>query len=66
MATSRNKPAAKPAKPTSRATTEVEVVEESPGMGWEAGVAIITAIALVVAILLVDHGMGPLGGGVFF
>lgn len=67
MATSRNKPApkgAKAAKPAAKATTEVEVVEEGPGLGWETGVAIITTVALIVAIVLIESGMKPFGGGV--
>jgi hypothetical protein len=66
MATSRNKPAPKGAKApraSAQATTEVEVVEESAGFGWETGVAIITTVALILAIVLVESGMAPFGGG---
>ena len=37
---------------------EVEVVEESAGMGVEAGVSIMTCIVLLVAILMVDYDRG--------
>ena len=47
-------------------TTEVEVVEEQPGMGWETGVAIVTGILILVAILITDWGMGKHGGGGIF
>ncbi len=61
-------------KTSSRATTskttevaEVDIVEEAPGMGWESGVAIITALMLLVAILLVDYQLGrDYGAGAFF
>jgi hypothetical protein len=46
---------------------EVEVVEESKGMGWEGGVAIITTILLLVAILMTDYDLGKhYGTGMFF
>ena len=49
------------------ATTEVEVVEEKRGMGWEGGVAIITTIVLLVAILCIDYDLGnKYGTGMFF
>ncbi len=55
---------------TSKRATEiddVEVVEEAPGMSWESGVAIITAVMLLIAILLVDYQMGrDYAAGVFF
>lgn len=58
----------KPAKGDNRAaTSEVEVVEEKKGMGWEGGVAIITTILLVIAILCVDKDLGAkFGQGTFF
>ena len=45
---------------------EVEVVEESAGMGWEGGVAIVTTLILLVAWLLVDKQLGIYDSGVFF
>ena len=37
---------------------EIEVVEESAGMGVEAGVGIVTFIVLLVALLMVDYDRG--------
>jgi hypothetical protein len=58
----------KPGKGDKRvATTEVEVIEEKKGMGWEGGVAVITMIVLLVAILCVDYDLGhKYGRGMFF
>ena len=50
-----------------QASAEVEVVEEKKGMGWEGGVAIVTTILLVVAVLCVDYDLGAkYGAGMFF
>jgi hypothetical protein len=59
--------AAKPTKAEKRQTSaEVEVVEEKQGMGWEGGVAIVTAIVLVVAVLCVAYDLGQTyGQGIF-
>lgn len=49
------------------AAVEVEVVEEKKGMGWEGGVAIVTTILLLVAVLCVDWDLGhKYGQGMFF
>jgi len=46
---------------------EVEVVEEKKGMGWEGGVAIVTTILLLIAVLCVDWDLGhKYGEGMFF
>jgi len=58
--------AAKSAKPAAKATTEVEIVEESKPAGMEAGVAIVTTLALIAAILVVDYGLSGYGAGMFF
>ena len=51
----------------SRPRTEVEVVEEGAGPGWETGVAILTGILILVAILIVDFGLGRnYDAGIFF
>jgi hypothetical protein len=61
--TSRKGAAAKAESPV----TEVDIVEEAPGMGWEGAVAVLTALMLFVAIILVDYSMGrDYGTGVFF
>ncbi len=44
----------------------VEVVEDTPGMGFEAGVAIATSVILVAAILFLDKLLGQFGKGLFF
>ena len=47
-------------------TTDVEVVEESSGIGFEGGVAIVTTLLLIGAIVMVDYELGPLGKALFF
>jgi len=47
-------------------TTEVEIVDESSGLGFDGGVAIVTALILIAAFLMVDHELGALGSGMFF
>jgi hypothetical protein len=62
----RAKPAKAPRERKGR-TTEVEVVEEQPGLGWETGVAILTGILILVAILITDWGLGKYSdAGIFF
>ena len=46
--------------------TEVEVVEEQAGAGWETGVAILTGFLLLVAILVVDYNLGQNDSGLLF
>lgn len=46
--------------------TEVEIVEEDSGPGWETGVAILTALLILAAILITDYGLGFSGEGIFF
>ncbi|MAE27654.1 MAG: hypothetical protein QF724_01940 [Planctomycetota bacterium] len=51
----------------SKPAAEVEVVEEGGGMGIDDGIAIITTIVLLVAVLLVDYELGTnYGEGMFF
>ena len=46
---------------------EVEVVSEESGMGFEAGLAIITAVILFAAVLMVDYDRGTnYGEGMLF
>lgn len=46
---------------------EVEVVEEGRGATWEAGVAVATFLALLVALILLDKFRGgSYGDGVLF
>jgi len=45
---------------------EVEVVEEGGGAGIDAGIAIMTCIMLVVAILFVDAHLARYDAGMFF
>ena len=54
------------AKSARSSPAEVEVVEESAGMGWEGGVAIVTTLILLVSWLLVDKQLGIYDSGVFF
>lgn len=49
------------------APVQVDVVEEQKGMGWEGGVAIVTTLLLIAAILVTDYELGThYGAGVFF
>jgi hypothetical protein len=48
------------------AVVEVEVVEESGGSGIDAGIAVMTSILLLVAILFVDAHLARYGKGMFF
>ena len=45
---------------------EVEVVEEGGGSGIDAGVAVMTFILLLVAILFVDAHLARYDAGMFF
>lgn len=47
-------------------TSEVEVVEEAPGMGLDAGIAVFTSLVLVAAIVLVDKLMSQFDKGFLF
>lgn len=50
-------------------TSDVDVapvVEERGGMSWQDGVAIVTTIALLAAILVADKAMSGYGAGKFF
>ena len=50
-----------------RTTSEVEVVEEKKGMGWEGGVAVFTTLVLLAACLCVDYDLGhKFNEGMFF
>ena len=53
-------------KPAASSTASVEVVEEGGGETPEAGIAIVTTIALFIAILLVDALNGRFDAGMFF
>jgi len=58
-----------PARATakSKKSAEVEVAaEDAPGMGIDAGLAILTSIVLVAAVILVDALMGKIDKGIFF
>jgi hypothetical protein len=63
---------AKSTRLTRRTTTQqvevgdAAVVEEKKSEGFEAGIAILTAVILIVAILVLDHELGPLNSGIFF
>ena len=53
--------------PRSKPAAEIEVVEEGGGMGIDDGIAIITTIVLLVAVLLVDYELGTnYGEGMVF
>ena len=48
------------------AVTEVDVVEERGGEGIDTGIAVITGILLLLAILFVDAHLGRYDSGMFF
>ena len=53
-------------KAPATASAEVEVVEEAGGPGIDAGIAVVTTLVLLAAILFVDAHLGRYGGGMFF
>ena len=54
-------------KKAAPAAAEVEVVEESKGLGIDDGIAIITGILILGAFLMTDHFRGTkYGDGMFF
>ena len=76
MASSRPRQSGAPVRrATSRTTTttrrvaaeDVEVVEETGGMGLDAGIGIVTCLLLVIALVLVDYEMGKhMAAGILF
>lgn len=63
---SKGKPEPKKAPKERKPRTEVEVVDEQAGAGWETGVAILTGFLLLVAILVVDYNLGQNDSGLLF
>ena len=59
----RGQPARAAAKSKKTASTEVEVAEDAPGLGVDAGIAI---VVLIGALVLVDMIQGKNGDGIFF
>jgi len=62
----RGQPARAAAKSKKAASAEVEVAEDAPGMGIDAGIAILTSVVLIGALVLVDMIQGKNGDGIFF
>ena len=67
MARSRSRAGSRQMKATSRkrspaADNQVEVVEEAEGLGMESGIAVVTAVILLVAWGFVDYALGTLYG----
>ena len=62
----RGQPARAAAKSKKAATADVGVAEEAPGIGLEAGIAILTCVVLIGALALVDMIQGKNGDGIFF
>jgi hypothetical protein len=54
------------AKSRRTSTSDVEVLEEAPGLGLDAGIAVLTSVVLLAAIVLVDMLMGRIDKGFFF
>jgi hypothetical protein len=69
-ATPRRAGAAAPARAAAKsrkvASSDVEVVEEAPGLGIDAGMAIFTSLVLVAAVVLIDMMQGKNGDGMLF
>ena len=61
----RGAPARAAAKSKKAASGGVEVVEDAPGLGIDAGLAILTSIVLVAAIVLIDMMQAKNGDGIF-
>jgi hypothetical protein len=60
----RGQPARAAAKSKKSASAEVAVGDDKPGIGIETGMAILTAILLLGAIVLVDKMQGLNGDGI--
>lgn len=66
-ATSRGPTRSQSRKAPAPAVAEVEVVEEEGGLGLEDGIIVLTTLALLVAIILIEsHLVGVYGSGVIF
>lgn len=59
-------PARAAAKSKRASSSDVEVVEEAPGLGTDAGIAVMTSVVLVIALVLLDMMQGKNGDGLFF
>jgi hypothetical protein len=62
----RGQPARAAAKSKKAATAEVESTEDAPGIGIESGLTLLTLVALIAALLLVDMIQAKNGDGIFF
>ena len=58
--------AARASAKSRRPSGDAEAVQDAPGMPFEVGVAILTTVCLVAAILLIDALKGHFDGGLFF
>ena len=59
-------PARASAKSKRASTSDVEVVEEAPGLGLDAGIAVMTTVVLLAALVLLDMMQGRNGDAIFF
>jgi hypothetical protein len=67
MAKSSRRAASPRAKQAPAEPAAVEIVEEKQGTSWEGGVAIVTTLLLLAAILFTDYHLGVhYGEGMFF
>ncbi len=62
----RGQPARAAAKSKKAASAEVEAVEDAPGLGIDNGIAILTSVVLLGALVLIDMIQGKNGDGIFF
>jgi hypothetical protein len=62
----RGTPTRATAKSKKAVVTETGTVEDTPGIGVDAGLAIFTTVVLVAAIVVVDMMMGKIDHGIFF
>ncbi len=54
------------AKSKKPASADVEVVDDTPGMGVDAGIAVMTGIVLLAALVMMDKVHGILGNAILF
>ena len=62
----RGQPARAAAKSKKASSAEVGVAEDKPGIGLDAGLGILTFLAMIGALLLIDMIQAKNGDGIFF
>ena len=57
---------ARAAAKSKKAAPEAESGEDKPGIGIDAGIAVVTTIVLLAALVVIDMMQGKNGDGIFF